>query len=306
MAEERLTRKRDERLRKPRNKWHDKWLDNKLEEDGGMIQRPRLRRDMLSSQTLCFNLLGMLALDLDLATELVNALWSKHIGELWDIEPEDTHVRRVTGVCFEWAPQPKDEYLNDGTAFDAFIEYEMEDGQKGFIGIETKLTEKLLPDQVSKGKPLGLCKIGHHKSQYAEWKKYLDLVRDPESPWDVADREPDTSDEDGDKEVAGTVVHKKYDQILRDHLLAWALLKRSPNEYARGSFAVVYHPEDTQCIDVIDDYRELLRNEERLPAWASDLGTMIERWKAVTTEKWLSDFEERYLDLARSESARKA
>ena len=83
-------------------------------------------------------------------------------------------------------------------------------------------------------------------------------------------------------------------------MLAWALLKES-SEYVRGSFAVVYHPEDKACGDVIGDYRKLLRNEERLPVWEADLRTVIDTWKAVAAGKWLSDFEERYLALDRSE-----
>ena len=40
-------------------------------------------------------------------------------------------MARVTEVRLEWAPDPKEEYLDDRTAFDAFIEYEMEGGEKG-------------------------------------------------------------------------------------------------------------------------------------------------------------------------------
>ena len=38
-------------------------------------------------------------------------------------------------------PRPADEYLDDRTAFDVFIEYEGDGDHAGFIGIEVKLTE---------------------------------------------------------------------------------------------------------------------------------------------------------------------
>lgn len=87
----------------------------------------RLRRNMLSSQPMCFNLFGLMGLDFDLGTCLAKSLWGDHI-------------ERVTAVRFEWAPTPKSEYLNDNTSFDAIVEYETEDGL-GFVGIETKLAD---------------------------------------------------------------------------------------------------------------------------------------------------------------------
>lgn len=94
----------------------------------GAVEPFRQLRNMLSSQPMCFNLFGELALDLDLATTLARALWGPQVG-------------RVVRMCFEWAPEPADEYLNDRTAFDAFLEYETVDGLPAFIGVETKLSE---------------------------------------------------------------------------------------------------------------------------------------------------------------------
>ena len=102
--------------------------DTRIAEGGGMVDADRLRRNMLSSQPMCFNLFGELAAEPRHGTSLVRALWGDHIGE-------------VTSVRFEWAPTPASEYLSDKTAFDAFIEYDASDGKPGFIAIETKLTE---------------------------------------------------------------------------------------------------------------------------------------------------------------------
>ena len=241
----------------------------------------RLMADMLSSQPMCFNLFGELTRfdefkrNLNLATKLVRALWDKDIAALWGGD----EVRRVTvtDVRLEWAPKPKKEYLNDNTSFDAFIEYEMEDGRKGFIGIETKLTESFSED------------FRDIEGRYSKWMT-------TESPWGTVS--PDK------------VADKKHNQLLRNHLLAWALLKQS-SEYAHGSFVVVYHPEDSDnaCDEVIRDYCELLQhklpgNHEALPIWAAPLDMVLGKWKdAAPGSQWLSKFQERYLDLDRSKSA---
>ena len=100
----------------------------RIGEGGSGVQSFRLLRNMLSSQPMCFNLFGELALDLGNATELVQTLWG-------------ASVSHVMCIRFEWVPKPAAEYLGDRTTFDAFIEYETDDGQMGFIGIETKLSE---------------------------------------------------------------------------------------------------------------------------------------------------------------------
>ena len=103
----------------------------RIADRSGAVEPFRLLRNMLSSQPMCFNLLGLLELDHDLGTVLARALWG-------------THIERVTAVRFEWAPAPAAEYLNDRTAFDALVEYESRDGP-GFVGIETKLSEPFSP-----------------------------------------------------------------------------------------------------------------------------------------------------------------
>ena len=118
----------------------------------GAVDEFRLLRNLLSSQPMAFNLFGTLALNLDVATQMVRALWG-------------AHVKRVTDVRFEWAPRPAGEYLDDRTAFDVFIEYDGALGQPGFIGIEVKLTEPFSQRR-------------YDKPTYRRWMT-------PDSPWRV-------------------------------------------------------------------------------------------------------------------------
>ena len=215
----------------------------------------RLWRNMLSSQPMCFNLFGQLACDHKLATELASACWGKHIAE-------------VTDVRFEWAP----EHWDDETAFDAFIEYETVGGQKGFVGIETKLTEPFT-------------------QKYYDNPKYQESIDKKEGPW-----KPEAK--------YGQVFEKKYNQLARDHLLAWKLLQDPKSDYAEGNLTVIYHPEDDGCLDTIEGYRTFLRDDSTFSFSSVKLDEVISKWKPlVRGDRWLSEFELRYLALEKSKGA---
>ena len=224
----------------------------RIAERSGAVEPFRLLRNMLSSQPMCFNLLGQVALDLELGTLLVRALWG-------------THIERVTAVRFEWAPAPRGEFLNDRTAFDALIEYESHTGP-GFVGVETKLAEPFSPGE-------------YDRDEYRRWMP-------PDGPW-RPDAHPACS-------------KRRYNQLWRDHLLAWALLSHSASEYVQGCLTVVHHPEDSQCHSTIGGYRELLQGEGTFQSF--DLGQLVSAWRSYLPE-WADKFEERYLALGKSEGA---
>jgi hypothetical protein len=124
---------------------------DRVRQGGGVVEPFRLFRNMLSSQPMCFNLFGPLALDPQYAKAVVSALVH---------EP----LRVVNHVIFEWAPTPCAEYLGDSTAFDAFIEYTTVAGELCAIGIETKLTEPF-------------------SRQPYDGPKYRRWMKRPDSPW---------------------------------------------------------------------------------------------------------------------------
>lgn len=98
----------------------------------GLIYEDRLRRNLLSSQPLCFNLFGYLS-QMD-----PNALlpWVRMFA------PPATSVTRI---LLEYSPSVAElgaEPLG-GSAFDAFVEYTLPSDSKGFIGVETKYHEDL-------------------------------------------------------------------------------------------------------------------------------------------------------------------
>lgn len=232
----------------------------RLQQRTGAVERFRLLCNMLSSQPMCFNLFGPLVEDLGLATQCLRAL----LG--------DREVREVTQVLIEWAPQPRGEYLDDATAFDAFVAYVRSDGRQGFVGIETKLSESF-----SQGV--------YRKPAYYRW------VNRPDSPFLPQSVE--------------RLAEVRHNQLWRDHLLAIALCDHDKSPYAGGVFALVRHPADDECAAAVAGYRGLLKPDDRsfvdLP-----IDRLIDAWDSVAvdeeTRRWLAAFRLRYLDLAASEA----
>ena len=151
------------------------------------------------------------------------------------------------------------------------------DEQKGFVGIETKLTEPF-------------TKESYDNPKYQEWKG-------KENPWKA-------------EEAYDEIFKPERNQLARNHLLAWALLHQPHPEYAEGRLVVIYHPKDESCDSTIERYRALLRDEDEVKSSFSSvhLGEIVSKWKpwageASRLSKWLSDFEERYLALEKSEGA---
>ena len=225
----------------------------------GAIEPFRLFNNMLSSQPMCFNLFGPLVDDAELAARLMQA-----------ILPGGIH--HVSNVALEYAPEPAKDYLNDRTAFDAFVEYVDPAGRPGFVGIETKLTEAF--SAKSYGSPF-----------YNRW------MDDPAAPWPAS--------------AHAQLQAIQVNQLWRDHLLAVAMKQSPHSSYASGRFMLVYHPLDAECNDALAVYQTLLKPDDD-SFIAMPLDRLVEIWKGEVNSpdqrQWLTDFSLRYLELEASEA----
>lgn len=227
------------------------------------LERHRLLCNMLSSQPMCFNLFGPVALDAALAPRLMSALL-------------DEKVSRVLRVVIEHAPEPPSRYLDDRTSFDAYVELERADGTRGFVGIETKLTEPFSAERYSLA----------DRPAYAKW------VGRADAPW-LADRRNSLED-------------IGHNQLWRDHMLAFALATENAAEVGSGALVLVRHPDDRRCTASVTSYQRCLR-EGCSTLIDRPLDDVVRRWAPVIAgtpyEKWLAAFRERYVDLSGSSSA---
>jgi hypothetical protein len=230
----------------------------RIKEATGTVDEYRLLHNMLSSQPMCFNLFGPMVADRDLAKRVFKS-----------VLPQE--VEKVTNVMIEYAPEPAGEYLGDRTAFDAFVEFLRPDGQQGFIGIETKLTEPF-------------SKAHYDGPAYRRW------VERPESSWP--------------QENWKFLDDIRYNQLWRDHLLAVAMRNHSKSSYACGYLMLVRHPADSECDQTTQAYRSLLKREDSsFLDFSLDklLGPLNSNGENGCECKWLSEFKKRYLDFSVSE-----
>jgi hypothetical protein len=99
-------------------------------QQGPGVEPFRCKGNLMSSQPMAFNLFGLLCLDKDLATRLLDPLLPGGVSE--------------ATVLMEWAPDKK-KHLRDSTSFDIAIKYKTRIGASAIAGVETKLTEKFTP-----------------------------------------------------------------------------------------------------------------------------------------------------------------
>ncbi len=233
----------------------------RLREGRRNVERFRLLHNMLSSQPMCFNLFGPLVKDTELATRVFQAI------------PE-LGVDRVVAVRLEYAPEPAEEYLADGTSFDAFVEYVHRDGGRAFVGVETKLTD-------------GFSQKACDTPAYRRW------MTGPRAPWRA--------------DATASVCRVAHNQLWRDHLLAVAMRDHGGKRFGHGALMLVRHPMDFACAPIVEGYRRLLVDGDTsfvdMP-----MDRLVGRWQAALggdeCGAWLRSFAQRYLSLAESEGFR--
>jgi len=107
--------------------------DQRTHGSKGLIEKKRLFNNLLSSQPLCFNFFGEIAIDHDLA-----------LGVIQQFYPQVTEVK---DVLFEFAPASGS--TDDNSAFDVALEVQAEE-KSGLIGLECKYTDSFSQKQWDK------------------------------------------------------------------------------------------------------------------------------------------------------------
>jgi len=215
---------------------------------------------MLSSQPMCFNLFGQMATDHKVAKRVVDQILPGKVKE-------------IVNVKIERAPEPASEYLNDRTAFDAFIDFLGTNDKRHFIGIETKLTEPFSQKE-------------YDGPSYRRWSDRGD------SPWQ--------------KEAWPELAAIRHNQLWRDHLLAVSMTLHPESSYDSGYLMLVYHPSDSHCDETKAAYQKLLKpDDESFLDYPLDklIGVIESQLQGDDHKGWLNDFKKRYVSLSLSEEA---
>ena len=191
----------------------------------GKKYNKQLYSNLLRSEHIPFNLFIPLRYDLEFAKKVLNDLLSNSI-------------ERITRIEIEYAPSPKEKYLDDRTSFDTYIEYTHIDGNLGILGIEIKYTEK--------GYPLTL-NSDEHKKILNRSSKY----------WSTTNKSNLFKEGVEDK-----LIQNSYRQIWRNHILGE---KIKQVDSIRHFTSITFYPEgNTHISNAISNYQDFLFSIENL------------------------------------------
>lgn len=234
---------------------------DRLETAPHLVQEDRLRRDLLASQPLCFNLFG------HLAQAEPDALlpWVRSYA------PEAT---RVAGIRLGYGPSATElgEEPLGTSAFDAFVEYDLPDSRLGFVGVQTMYAEDL-----SKGlavPPAGSAARAKYVSETERWG------------W-----------RDGAADVL--LGHRRnlqfwYHQLLAQRTRALVRTGDGAPKYAEHVVVVVASRLDTSARATVDKVAGLLEDDERGTLRFATLEDVIDA--VVGHEPWKHALWQRYTD----------
>jgi len=186
-----------------------------------------------------------------------------------ELNPE-RNIYNVTTVEFEYSPGRKNpQYTGDSSAFDVLIEYENRENKKGFFGIEVKYVEDL------NDKP------SSHKLTYEKISQKSDIF---------------------DMSKLEELKEKPIQQIWRDHLLVLSLFITN-QDYEIGDFIYLYPTDNINCKTGIEKYKQTFNSSKETyfkPLTIEKLTGII---KEHCREKWINEFENRYLKFEKIENA---
>ena len=119
------------------------------------FQKP-LYCNMLRSEHIPYNLFVPLKNNSDLAIFLFNDLLK-------------ISINKIENILIEYAPSHKEEYLDDNTSFDTYVEYTYIDGKRGILGIEVKFSERAYPygktEKIRMNNPKSIYNVLKEKSK---------------------------------------------------------------------------------------------------------------------------------------------
>lgn len=211
--------------------------------------------NMLRSEHIPFNLFALLSKDGCLAKEIIRNAFGIEVYEVVDIQ-------------FEFAPDPKALYLNDGTAFDTFIRIQDQYGKIVGIGIEVKYTEK--------GYPIGKTEKANVDNSHS---KYWEVTRNSKAFLDHA---------------CTDLSCDELRQIWRNHILGLSMCQRGEID---DFYSITLYPAGNHHFDkVIPRYQSLLTESSRDKVLGCTYETFIQsingndevlRWRQYLVSRYI-------------------
>jgi len=184
-----------------------------------------LYANMLRSEHIGFNLFIPLRSDLEFGQTVFNEILAGP-------------VKSIDRIEIEYAPAPVENYLNDRTSFDTYIEYTHIDGSRGIIGIEVKYTEH---DYKLKSGSKQETDIKNMASRYYAVTDQCGLYK------------PDTIDR---------LISDKFRQVWRNQLLGESIILSDSNDFQHFTSLTIFPSENTHFIDTCREYKGMLTEND--------------------------------------------
>ena len=220
-----------------------------------------LYSNMLRSEHIPFNLFIPLNDNKTLGKEIFNEFFGGVIQTIDRIE-------------IEFAPVPKENYLNDGTSFDAYVEYTHIDNSKGIIGIEIKYTEKEY--KLTKGS-----------------KQENDIKDKTSKYYSVTERcglyKPNSVE---------FLPTDNFRQVWRNHILGESILLVDSDKFKHFTSLTIFPKENKHFIQTSKDYIDLLVDNKNkfIPLTYEDFFAVCNKHCVGNDyENWLNYLTKRYI-----------
>ena len=217
--------------------------------------------NMLRSEHIPFNFFVPFNLNKTFCTNVLNEFFN---GSIQTIEK----------IVVEYAPKPKEKYLNDATSFDAYIEYARRDNSKGIIGIEVKYTEK---EYKLEGNSKQEREILDKTSKYYKVSELSKLY------------------------IPGAIYKlpsDKFRQVWRNHILGESLLLADSDKFKYFTSVTLFPEGNQHFIKTSKEYIDLLENNERkfLPlTYEAFFAACFKHCPDDNYKKWLDYLKSRYI-----------
>jgi len=179
-------------------------------------------------------------------------------------------IENVTAIEFEYSPERKSlKYTGDSSAFDVFVVYENKLAENCFFGIEVKYAENLFDEPAT------------HKKTYEEISIQSEIFN---------------------MTMLDKLKEKPIQQIWRDHLLVLSMFIKN-KDYKTGDFIYLYPSENENCKSGIEHYSQTFANSKESYFKPLTLEKLIGTIKSFCSNKWINEFENRYLKFEKINNA---
>jgi hypothetical protein len=185
-----------------------------------------------------------------------------------------SNIISIDKIEIEYAPKPKEKYLNDGTSFDVYIEYTNSDGTKGMIGIEVKYTEREYKLQANSKQEKD---INDKNSIYFSVTNNCGLYK---------------------PNAIEVLLTDKFRQVWRNHILGESLLLSDSNKFEHFTSLTLFPADNIHFIKTSKEYIDLLTNNDNkfIALTYEDFFALLSKYcPDINYKNWLDYLTTRYI-----------